>query len=460
MAEELATLPKVPTLPTKGRVGMAEVLGVTEPFIKSKAELQPKIREAEGEVLQAKQAQAETLAGGKLAAQEKYGEEEKAAKQAYEGKLEAEPLPAFVPTKDTMQDIAGLFSVISVIGSLVGGSGKMAAQRAMGAMNGMMEGYRKGRADLYKKERNEFDANFKTMLQKHSEFRKEMEDAIKLASTNKEAGQAAAELAAAKAGSPIIQAMVRQGRLVDSYKLVDESQKGRNEAIKLEQKARAEEAKAEQHRQDMLSRERQHRESMDQRERLAKEKASASPRGGAAQETALRVMQQDIGNAKYNLEDLKNLSEKKGKLPGGSVAFAQKFTGDISSMLMRYAANQNIDEGLQANDALMLNLAFDIASAQSGGRGQLSDAKVRAVVSQMPLDEQPENTKATKWAALMTRVDEANKSLPADRRVEIPENLRKYYMGSRTEGSQTGGHWEYRDDPNNPGKQQRRWVNG
>jgi hypothetical protein len=280
MADELAELPKVPDLPKTGRIGFKEALGVSEPFLKAKSELQPKIREAEGDVLQAKQAQAETLAGGKLAAQEKYGEEEKVARQAYEGKLEAEPLPAFVPTKDTMQDIAGLFSVISVIGALVGGSGKMAAQRAMGAMNGMMEGYRKGRADLYKQERNQFDANFKTMLQKHSEFRKEMEDAIKLASTNKEAGQAAAELAAAKAGSPIIQAMVRQGRLVDSYKLVDESQKGRNEAIKLEQKARADEAREKQRQAEMAQRERHQRESMVLREKLGKAAAEAKGKGG------------------------------------------------------------------------------------------------------------------------------------------------------------------------------------
>jgi len=459
MAEELATLPK-PEVPKAGRIGFEAALGIQQPYMQRKAEIQPQITAAEGGIAKATQAQSEVLASGKQQAAEGLFKAEQQAKEDYQKKLEAEPLPAFIPTKDSVQDIAGLFSVIGVIGMLVGGGGKMASQRAMGAMNGMMEGYRKGRADLYKQERNQFDANFKTMIQKHTEFRKEMEDAVKLAATNKEAGQAAAELAAAKAGSPIIQAMVRQGRLVDSYKTMDESQNGVKDAVKMEQKARAEEEKARQHRADMAQRERQQRETMAQRERLAKEKTAASPRGGAAQETALRVMQQDIGNAKYNLEDLKNLSEKKGKLPGGSVAFAQKFTGDISSMLMRYAANQNIDEGLQANDALMLNLAFDIASAQSGGRGQLSDAKVRAVVSQMPLDEQPENTKATKWAALMTRVDEANKTLPSDRQVEIPENLRKYYMGSRTESSQPGGHWEYRDDPNNPGKQQRRWVNG
>jgi hypothetical protein len=131
---------------------------------------------------------------------------------------------------------------------------------------------------------------------------------------------------------------------------------------------------------------------------------------------------------------LKNLSERTGKLPGGSVAFAQKFTGDISTLVTRYMANQNIDEGLQAADALMLNLAFDIASAQSGGRGQLSDAKVRAVVMQMPLDEQPEATKATKWAAILERVKNADKTLPSQLRVSLPPEVESYYSRGRPEG--------------------------
>jgi hypothetical protein len=360
MAEELATLPKVPALPTKGRIGMAEVLGVTEPFIKSKAELQPKIREAEGEVLQAKQAQAETLAGGKLAAQKKYGEEEKAARQAYEGKLEAEPLPAFVPTKDTMQDIAGLFSVISVIGALVGGSGKMAAQRAMGAMNGMMEGYRKGRADLYKQERNQFDANFKSMIQKHTEFRKEMEDAVKLAATNKEAGQAAAELAAAKAGSPIIQAMVRQGRLVDAYKTMDESQKGVNDAVKMEQKARAEEAKAEQHRADMVQRERQQRETMAQRERLATMKAAGGA-GGAASgqiERMVNAMSQVSGA----INSLAQLPVTTSSPVFGQKEFSGLFTAPLSVL------NQKMSkETSQMMQDRLTGVGRNLASLETGG---------------------------------------------------------------------------------------------
>jgi hypothetical protein len=364
MAEELAELPKVPDLPKTGRIGFKEALGVSEPFLKAKSELQPKIREAEGDVLQAKQAQAETLAGDKLAAQEKYGKEEKAARQAYEGKLEAEPLPAFVPTKDNMQDIAGLFSVISVIGALVGGSGKMAAQRAMGAMNGMMEGYRKGRADLYKQERNQFDANFKTMLQKHSEFRKEMEDAVKLASTNKEAGQAAAELAAAKAGSPIIQAMVRQGRMVDAYKTIDESQKGRNEAVKFEQKARAEEAKAEQHRADMAQRERQQRETMAQRERLATIKADAKTAGGAggAASGQIERMVNAMSQVSGAINSLAQLPVTTSSPVFGQKEFSGLFTAPLSVL------NQKMSkETSQMMQDRLTGVGRNLASLETGG---------------------------------------------------------------------------------------------
>jgi hypothetical protein len=419
MAEELAVVP-TPKIPAGGQIGFKQAMGVQEPYLQRKAELQKGITAAEGEEAKAKQAQAETLQTGKLEAQQAFGAAEKGAMQSYQEKLEAEPLPAFVPTKDNAQDLAGLFSLVSVIGMI---AGRKNGEMAMNAMNGMLEGYQKGRQDLYKKEATEFDKNFKAMLSKHAEFRKEMEDAIKLAVTDKEAGMQAAELAATKAGSSIVQAQLRKGDLLGAYKLVDESSKGAEKALTLEATMRQKAA-------DRSAANERARLDREAKAEAAKAKASGT-RGGAAQETALRVMQQDIGNAQYNLTDLKDLAEPTGKLPGGSVAFAQKFTGDLSSMILRYAANQNIDEGLQGMDALMLNTAFDIASAQSGGRGQLSDAKVRAIVSQMPLDEQPESTKATKWAALFTRVDEANKSMPEDKRVQIPQELRDYYMRGR-----------------------------
>ena len=215
MAEELAKPLPTPTMPPVGKkLGVQDIVGFQQPFLARKSELQTGITGAEGEEAKAKQAQAETLATGKVGVEEKFGKAEKEAMQQYQGKLEKEPLPAFIPTKDTAQDMAQLFSVVNVIGMLMGGGGKNNAQLAMNAMNGMLEGHQKGRQDLYRQERDTFEKNFKSMLQKHAEFRKEMDDAIKLASTDKQAGIAAAELAATKAGSSIVQAQLRKGDLL------------------------------------------------------------------------------------------------------------------------------------------------------------------------------------------------------------------------------------------------------
>jgi len=295
MADNLATpeLPKVikpKPLPTKGQIGMSEALGVSEPFLQEKARLLPKITEAKGAVETAKQEQQVTGLAGEEEAIKKYAEEEKGAKEAYKQKLEAEPLPAFIPTKDNVKDIAGLFSLVSVIGMLIGGGGKQNSMLAMNAMNGMLEGHQKGRADLYKKESIEFDKNFKAMLQKHAEFRKEMEDAVKLAATNKEAGMANARLAAAKAGSSIVKTMLDQGRLVDAYKLVDESQKGAESALNLESRLRSDAEKAAQA-------ERRHRDTLASQERIRLATLAAAQ--GRRDEKALQA----IGPALRNIAE-------------------------------------------------------------------------------------------------------------------------------------------------------------
>jgi hypothetical protein len=295
MADNLVTpeLPKVikpPALPTKGQLGMKEALGVSEPFLQEKARLLPKITEAKGAVETAKQEQQVTGLAGEEQAIKTFAEEEKGAQGAYQEKLGKEPLPAFIPTKDNVQDIAGLFSLVSVIGMLVGGGAKQNSMLAMNAMNGMLEGHQKGRADLYKKEYIEFDKNFKSMLQKHAEFRKEMEDAVKLAATNKEAGIANARLAAAKSGSNIVKAMLDQGRLMDAYKLVDESQIGSENALKTEAKLRSDAEKA-------AAAERRHREDMAARERMRLATLTAAQ--GRRDEKALQA----IGPALRNIAE-------------------------------------------------------------------------------------------------------------------------------------------------------------
>ena len=359
MAEQdvLAKPLPTPVSPSgKGRVGFKEAIGIDQPFLARKAELQPEISKAESDIAKAQQEQKEIKATGELSAQMRFGQEQETAMQAYQGKMEAEPIPAFIPSKDSAQDIAGLFSVIGVISMLVGGGGRMSGQLALGNMNGMMEGYRKGRKDLYERERNEFDKNFKAMLKKHEEFRKEMEDAIKLATTNKEEGFRAAELAATKAGSDIVKAQLRKGDLVGAYKLVDESQKGAQHALQIEQKARDQEA-AEKFRRD------QARIAAEARVEAAREKAAGKTEKITQQTMMAQRAVNSLGGVASALESMK-------ELPAGTT------TGILPNLqtkdgLLNYVRN-NVGRKVSSREAEILNTLFtgvgrNLASIEASG---------------------------------------------------------------------------------------------
>jgi len=146
---------------------------------------------------------------------------------------------AFVPTKDTAMDVAGLFSLVSVIGMAIGGGGKQNAQQAMFAMNGMLEGYQKGRADLYKKNQIEFDKNFKAMGEKVKSLEKEYEDAVKLYQIDREAGDLASRMALMKAGSPILKAMEEKQGKVATLNAIKGYSKAVDEGSKLENDIRS-----------------------------------------------------------------------------------------------------------------------------------------------------------------------------------------------------------------------------
>lgn len=271
--ENLASLPPPsPTLPQgRGKLSASDILGFQKPFLERKTALQQGITKATGEEATAKQAQTELLAKETADVEKQAAQQERAAREGYVKAVEKEPLPAFVPTQDNARDMAGLFSLINVMGVLMGGGGKQAAVGALGAMNGMLEGYQKGRADLYKKERDLFDKNFKVMQQKHAELRREMEDAIKLAATDRQAGMAAAQLAAAKSGSSMLQAQLRRGELVGAYKLIEESQTGANKALDFVVKQKENEAReAAANERARLQREQQAEQARLQREQQLK----------------------------------------------------------------------------------------------------------------------------------------------------------------------------------------------
>lgn len=321
MATEPLSTVEPPKLPdSKKRIGFQEAIGIQQPYLQRKGELLPQIGQAEADIAGAKQTQAEALATRKQEAAQTLAGAERTAREGLSQRMEEEPLPSFVPTQDTVQDIASLFSLIGVIGMV---AGKGNAMQAMNAMNGMLEGHRKGRKDLYQQERQTFEKNFQGMLKKHDEFRKEMEDAVKTAQTDYQAGVAKAELAAAKAGSGIVQAQLRKGQLMDAYKLVEESQKGIENALNMEAKARDAEARATEAKEAADAR------SQIQRE-LAELKAQGSGRATQQQFIAQRAVTALRGAA--------STMETVMQLPAGSTAGFLPFLSNKDGM-MNYVKN-------------------------------------------------------------------------------------------------------------------------
>lgn len=167
---------------------------------------------AEGKATIEKARQAEALAGGISKAQQRRAATARTAEETYTQRMAETPLPAFAPSEDNAQTLGALFSGINLIGVLMSrGAGRNSAMSAMKSMTGMLEGYRAGRADLYKRERDIFEKSYKRVQDIQTQFSKDMDRALKIAEVDLESGKAAAQAAAASAGIPIAEQLAKAG---------------------------------------------------------------------------------------------------------------------------------------------------------------------------------------------------------------------------------------------------------
>jgi hypothetical protein len=137
------------------------------------------------------------------------------------------------------------------------------------------------------------------------------------------------------------------------------------------------------------------------------------------------TLKQDIGTGYKRLDDLISMAEP-GKIPGASPAFGRLMKGDgVLAAAEAAAAKGIMPPGLKKSDAILLGLAFDIASARGGGRGQLSDTKIREVQQMMPLSTDDQKTRAYKISLIENALDEANTSLPKNAQKDKSSIMKK-----------------------------------
>jgi len=267
----------IPATP-KGLLGPAETGASDVEMMQAKNIARENVGKAEVGIEKAKRTEKTAELAGQADLEKQFAERRKNLPELAELKTGEEKLGsmAFVPTKDTATDIASLYSLVNVIGMAMGGGGKQNAMQAMYAMNGMLEGYQKGKADLYKKEKESFDKNFKSMQTAVSTLKDRYSRALEIEKLDKEAGRIEKALALSQAGSPVLKAMEdKQGsiRVMETINDLDKAAKNmvsQYNAIKT--KADADAAAERRHRENIFAANERARLARVSQERIAKEK--------------------------------------------------------------------------------------------------------------------------------------------------------------------------------------------
>ena len=387
-------MPKTP----KNYVGLAEKAPVEAELTEAQVKAEKDIGMADIGIKRAEQEQKiQDLEGQQVLAQ-KSAKDIRALpeREALKTKREEFAEMTFAPTKDNAQDLASLFSLVNVIGMAVGGGGKQNAQQAMYAMNGMLEGYQKGRADLYRKEKDSFDKNFKSMQEAVKTLEKDYEEAVKMYQYDKEAGEIARKLALARSGSPLFKAMEDRVGMVGTLSAIKELRSSVDKGVTLQNNLQAK-ADAE------ANAERRSREAMAQRERLANlQREAKSPATKAQGQNALTFASRVYGNIENATNDLVNLTN----LPAvaESPIFAGMIGADRDTVLRNitaFAARKVTNKDQRAFEQIANSLDAALARLEAQG---LATGATKAAIQSFGTLKPREGDDAINMAIYLARV--------------------------------------------------------
>jgi hypothetical protein len=231
--------------PVTGRVTSAGIMGAQA----KETETRQKLLQRQGEIAAA-EAQRKAEAGAEQAAGMA------AAEQAYRQELQptidqlrqANKMAAeqrFAPSQRTAQENAALFGLISVIGFAIGAGGKSNAMSAMSAMNGMLEGVRKGDMDRYAKEKESFNTNLNVLRNTVRGIESELKNVIApLAVSNKEEARLKLAELLARKDATFLRQYADKFSLPQLIKLSEDTSKSMDRAFQLAQRLESGEEQA------------------------------------------------------------------------------------------------------------------------------------------------------------------------------------------------------------------------
>ena len=209
--------------------------------------------------------------GAQAKASQEFGETTRKLYQDAENKELDYPRPEFHPTKENAESLGQLFSMVATFGLLVGNSGKLASQNALGAMTGMLKGWQTGRKDLYEREVREFDKEYKRIQDIRTDIQNKLQKSIQLASTDKETSNLLKQEVIAIFGTNSVGGkLLAQGKDKTAYDLLTNT-------TNIDEKVRDRQQRAAQQAETL----KMQRDQMESRERIAALKAAGEGVKGA-----------------------------------------------------------------------------------------------------------------------------------------------------------------------------------
>ena len=158
------------------------------------------IRKSDAELSEIESLQKSGVKQAGVRATEDYVKDVERQQEEYRNKISANPLPTHKPTQEDLSTYAQIGSAMMTMGLMLGAGGKANAKLGMDAMTGMMNGWKKGRQDLWKQEAVNFEKAFNKIKADREAIYKNLQEGLKLASTNYAASKEKLETAAYIAG--------------------------------------------------------------------------------------------------------------------------------------------------------------------------------------------------------------------------------------------------------------------
>ena len=268
----------------------------------------------------------------------------------------------FIPTQDDVKDIAALYSLVNVVGMAMGAGGKQNSMQAMHAMNGMLEGYQKGRSDLYKKEKDKFDVNMKNLKSRYDMLDKQLKDVMTLAQTDREAARQAADVAFAQSGANFYKQMADKIGIAGLYEYHKQAYDAANKLF------------AEKNRLEAQAEQRNYRERMlaiqEGRLKLSEDKTKGGGGGGGKGGGAANSRYAFNINESFSqaATDLLNVSQMPKNTVLGTFAGMTGQSGNtLLSSLENVAARAVTSEDSRLMQQIVAGLDQNMARALGGG---------------------------------------------------------------------------------------------